>query len=106
MEKMNKIMFDEYVKAEKETCVILCSRKTCHVCQALHPLLEEIQTDYADADLKFYSVDVEAEAELFAGFRLKGVPQVLFFKNGVQTAVLSGQHEEDAYIDAIEGILG
>ena len=78
MEKINADTFEEIVYDDAEACLVLFSRKSCHVCQKVHPKLHEIEEDYA-GKFGFYTVDVEEERELFQRFSLKGVPQVLFF---------------------------
>lgn len=103
MEKLNQIMFEEIVDTEGEACLVLFSRESCHVCKGLKVLLAELEQEYAE--LPFYTVDVEQERELFSRFGLKGVPQTLFFRDGEQVARISGEAEEQAFLDQIEALL-
>jgi len=105
MEKINAGEFAEKIDDEGETCLVLFSRKTCHVCQELHPRLEEIEEDYTGKDFGFYQVDVEEQRDLFARFALKGVPQVLFFENGECVRRIGGSQDEDTYTEQIDGML-
>lgn len=50
----------------------LFSRKDCHVCQEVHPLLEGLAEEYADQDFGFYNVDVDEQRDLFQKMALKG----------------------------------
>lgn len=106
MEQLNATDFQEKVYDDGEACLVMFSRKDCHVCQEVHPMLEEIAADYADAEFGFYNVDVDEQKALFQQMALKGVPQVLFFQDGEQVARLAGKQDEDAYIEKIDEILG
>lgn len=105
MKQLNAADFQEKVYDDGEACLVLFSRKDCHVCQEVHPMLEEIAADYANAEFGFYNVDVDEQKELFRRMALKGVPQVLFFRDGEQVARLAGKQDEDAYIEKIDEIL-
>ena len=105
MEKLDHRAFEELVEEEEQTCLVLFSRKSCHVCQAVHPILEGLEEEYADSDFAFYQVDVEEEPGLFQRMGGKGVPQVLYFAHGEIEARLAGEHEEDEYADQIEALL-
>ena len=85
MKKLNSRAFEEYIENDGETCLVIFSRKSCHVCQGVHAVLEDLEGDYK-GKMPFYEVDVEEEAALFEKMMMKGVPQVVIFD----------------YIDAIE----
>lgn len=106
MEQLNAAEFQEKVYDDGEACLVLFSRKDCHVCQEVHPMLEEISTEYAGDDFGFYNVDVDEQKDLFQKMALKGVPQVLFFRDGEMIARISGKQDEDKYIEKIDEILG
>ena len=40
MEQLNEVEFQERVYDDGEPCLVLFSRKDCHVCQEVHPVLE------------------------------------------------------------------
>lgn len=100
MEALNKTTFEEIIEEDYETCLVVFSRETCHVCQAVHEKLHRLETEFSD--FPFYSIDIEAEPELMNKFHLKGVPHVMYFSNGELVKKLTGNHDEDEYADAIE----
>lgn len=106
MEQLNATEFQEKVYDDGEKCLVLFSRKDCHVCQEVHPMLEDIAGEYADTDFGFYNVDVDEQKDLFQTMALKGVPQALFFCDGEQVARIAGKQDEDVYIQKIDEILG
>ena len=66
METLNRVAFREIVEDDGEPCLVIFSRKSCHVCQAVHGKLDSLEGEYPD--VPFYEVDVEAEPELQAKF--------------------------------------
>ena len=81
MEKLNHAAFEELVLEEERPCLVLFSRRDCHVCQAVHPILEDLEPDY-EADLSFYQIDAGGRARPVPEVRRQGVPQVLSFQSG------------------------
>lgn len=57
-------------------------------------MLEKLSEEY-DGKCGFYSVDVEDQKDLYNNFPLKGVPSILFFKDGNYKTKLAGKLEED-----------
>lgn len=57
----------------------------CGPCRALGPVLEHVQTKYAN-EIDIYKVDTEKYPELAALFDVRGIPAVLFIpKSGIPT---------------------
>lgn len=102
MEKLNGVAFEEIVEDDGDTCLVLFSRKTCTVCQSVHAKLDNLEADYPD--FPFYTIDVEEETSLLPKFRLKGVPQTLFFANGEVKGRITGDASEDDFADQIEAL--
>ncbi len=102
MDKLNKVAFEEIVEDDGETCVVLFSRKSCTVCKAVHPKLDNLEGDYPN--IHFYQVDVEEQPSLMAKFHLKGVPQTLLFKNGEVVEKITGDTSEDNFADKIDAL--
>ena len=87
--------------------LLMFPRKSCHVCQAVHPKIEELAADDKyKGKFGFYEVDVEEERNLFARFSLKGVPQVLFFNDGEYVGKMAGEKDIEEYEDKIDSIIG
>jgi len=105
MQKYTTSDFENNVIAEGETTLVIFSRKTCSVCHAVLNMFETIEKDYKGKDIVFANIDSEEEKGLFAKLALKGVPQALFYKDGLLVKKLSGQHEEDEYYDTIDEVL-
>ncbi|AQS58087.1 thioredoxin family protein [Desulforamulus ferrireducens] len=105
LQQLNANRFEEIIYDECEPCLVLFSRKDCHVCQEVAPMLAELKPQY-EGKFGFYYVDVEEDRELFKRFSLKGVPQILFFNEGEYQGKLAGQVEEDEVEEKIAEVLG
>ena len=106
MQELNGATFEEIIYDEGQPALVIFSRKSCHVCQEVHPIIDEIEKQYEGKDFGFYHVDVEDEKDLFNRFSLKGVPQVLFFNEGEFLGKYAGKKDEEVYTDKIDEILG
>ncbi|TGE35112.1 thioredoxin [Desulfosporosinus fructosivorans] len=92
--QLNSKSFEEKVYDSGEACLVVFSRKSCHVCKEVVPIVEELHSKY-EGKFGFYYVDVEENKSLYQSLSLKGVPQILFFKEGIYQGKLSGQVEEE-----------
>lgn len=104
LSQLNQKRFEEIIYDKGEACLVVFSRKDCHVCQALIPVVEEMQPNY-EGKFGFYYVDVEEDKPLYQSFSLKGVPQILFFKEGEYQGKLAGKIEEEQIEENIDEIL-
>ncbi|WP_434512196.1 thioredoxin family protein [Desulfitobacterium sp. AusDCA] len=104
LQQLNSNRFEEIIYDNGEQCLVIFSRKTCHVCQGVVPILEELQPKY-EGKFGFYHVDVEEDKALFQRFSLKAVPQILFFKDGEYQGKLAGAVEDEQVIDKIAEVL-
>ncbi len=105
LEQLKPDSFDEIIYDSGEACLVVFSRKSCHVCKEVVPMLEELQPKY-EGKFGFYYVDVEEDKGLYQRFSLKGVPQILFFNEGEYQGKMAGKVEEEAVEDKIAEILG
>ncbi|AET66906.1 thioredoxin domain-containing protein [Desulfosporosinus orientis DSM 765] len=101
LKQLNPSGFEEKIYDMGEACLVVFSRKSCHVCKEVVPTVEELQTKY-EGKFGFYYVDVEENKALYQSFSLKGVPQILFFKDGEYQGKLSGKVEEEQIEEKIE----
>lgn len=72
----------------------------CGPCRALSPKLEELSVAY-DGKVKFVKIDVDQNPETAGRFGVRGIPTLIFFKNGQMADQLVGNQPKDV----IENIL-
>ncbi|WP_407309524.1 thioredoxin family protein [Desulfosporosinus sp. SB140] len=104
LQPLNSSRFEEVIYNNGEPCLVIFSRKSCHVCQSVLPVLEDLQPQF-EGKFGFYYVDVEEDKALYQKFSLKGVPQILFFKDGEYQGKLAGKVEEEDVEERITDIL-
>ena len=108
--------FNDIIHEHKETCVVMFSKESCSVCKELAPMMESVAAEYANDDrVNFYHIDVQTEdgLALFKSLKLIGVPQSVFFKEGIQNEAVPGainqtiiKKEIDAMINPNKGFMG
>ena len=104
LQPLNSNSFEEIIYDNEEPCLVVFSRKDCHVCKEVVPILEELAPEH-DGKFGFYYVDVEEQKPLFQRFSLKGVPQILFFKDGEYQGKLAGAVDDEKVSDKITEVL-
>lgn len=104
IKKVDSNLFNEAIYDNNEACVVIFSRKDCHVCKEVVPRVEEVSKKY-EGKFSFYYVDVEEEKDLFKRFSLKGVPQLLFFNDGEFHGKLAGDVEEEDVEEKIDDLI-
>lgn len=102
---LNEKMFNQKVYQNKESCVVFFSKSTCHICQQVAPMIENLEQEYSGKQIHFYNVDADLEKELMERLSLKGVPQVAFFQKGDFGSKLAGIRDESDYKEKIEELL-
>jgi len=104
LKKMDSISLEEIIYENCDPCLVVFSRKSCHVCQEVVPVLEDLAPKY-EGKFGFYYVDVEEQKSLFQRFSLKGVPQILFFNDGEYQGKMAGKVEDEQVEEKIAEIL-
>lgn len=104
LHQLNSNTFEDIIFDSNKPCLVVFSRKNCHVCKQVVPVLEELQPKY-EGEFGFYYVDVEENADLLLRFSLKGVPQILYFNNGEFRGKQAGLVEDDKVEEKIANIL-
>jgi thioredoxin 1 len=63
----------------------------CGPCRALSPVIDELHSEYSDKDVIIGKVNVDDNPELSDRFKIRSIPQLLFFdKEGRLVESISG----------------
>lgn len=103
LQQLDATTFEEMIYDKGKPSLVIFSRKTCHVCKQVVPLLEELQPKY-EGKFGFYYVDVEESTGLFQRFSLKGVPQILYFSEGEFRGKQAGLVDEEKVEEKIAAV--
>lgn len=78
---VNEQTFPSEVLLSKEPVAVDFHATWCGPCQALGPILEKMSVGY-EGRVKIAKVDIDAAPGLAARYGIRGVPTMLFFKDG------------------------
>ena len=78
---VDETSFPSEVLLSKEPVAVDFYAQWCGPCKALSPVLDKFAEGYAGR-VKVAKVDIDSSPELAARFRIRGVPTMLFFRDG------------------------
>ena len=76
----------------------------CGPCQRLKPILNDIAIQYPD--IKFVAVNTDTEKALSTKYSIRGLPTVLFFKDGCKVDQMVGFNSKPKIINKIKTVFG
>ena len=92
-----------------ESEVIMASQLTivdfwaewCGPCKLLGPTIESLATEYA-GQVKVLKMNVDENPNIPTRFHIRGIPTVIFFKNGQVVEQLIGNQPKDSFVQSIK----
>lgn len=88
--------FEEKI-AQSETCVVDFWAPWCGPCKAISPILESVSAEAGED--KVFKVNVDENPDLTAKFGIRGIPTLVFFKNGEETNRLVGVSKKELILE-------
>ncbi|MDJ0705791.1 MAG: nucleoside monophosphate kinase [Leptolyngbyaceae cyanobacterium MO_188.B28] len=82
--------------AKKSLLVVDCMASWCGSCKAVTPLIDQLAETYGDR-VNVMKIDYDANKRIPERFGLKGMPAVMFFKDGELKETLTGVKPYQAY---------
>ena len=73
----------------------------CGPCRMLGPTVEALADEYA-GKLRVYKMNVDENPETPGQFHIRGIPTMLFLKNGQMVDQLVGNHPKDSIKEVVE----
>ncbi len=92
--------FDLHTFESARPALVFFGAERCSVCQELLPTIEELGPEFPE--VKMYWVDVDLNKSLFSRFRLRGIPTLLLFKDGVAGKRIGGLRTKEELISFLQ----
>lgn len=73
----------------------------CGPCKMLGPILKQVKDEMGES-IKIVKIDVDKNQSLAAKYQVRGVPNMLLFKNGKQLWRQSGVLQKDAIVEIVK----
>lgn len=88
----------------KSMLVVDCMASWCGSCKQVTPSIDKLAEEYGDR-VKVMKIDFDANRQISKRFGLKGIPAVMFFKNGELRETLVGVKSYREYSAAVTNLL-
>ncbi|MFZ5898054.1 MAG: thioredoxin [Bacillota bacterium] len=103
--EINESNFEQEVLQSREPVLLDFWAAWCGPCRSIAPIIEQIADEFK-GKMKVGKVNVDENRELAMKFGIKGIPTLLFFKEGKIVGQEVGYVAKDALVDKINSILG
>jgi len=101
MQQFDSVSYQEKIKEDKLT-LVKYSADWCGPCKVLSPILESVITGYPDINVGEVNIDVHSDLAVKDGIR--GVPTIVFYKNGQVLDKMVGLQQANAYKQKIDSL--
>lgn len=104
IKSITDLEFDNLTFESATPVLVFFGAERCSVCKELQPVVEEVMVEYNDR-LTVYMVDVDNYKSLVSRLRLRGIPQILVFKDGEVKGRMGGLRTKEELSELIDGII-
>ena len=95
---------EEVVKSDTPTLVDFWA-PWCGPCRTLSPTVDQLAGEYAGR-LKVVKVNTDQNAEVAGKYGIRGIPTLIFFKDGKEVDRVVGVQAKTALASKIESVIG
>lgn len=95
--------FANLINSEQLTLIDF-SAEWCGPCKMLAPILKQVKDEMGDS-LKIVKIDVDKNQSLANAYQVRGVPTMIFFKNGEQLWRKSGVLQKGEIVQLAKSFL-
>ena len=93
--------FDSAVNSSDKLVIVDCYADWCAPCKVLKPTLEKLATEMKDT-IELCGVDIEESPDIAKKYGIRGVPTLLWFKNGSLVGMTVGTMRKEQLVSEIK----
>lgn len=101
VEAVNNANFEDKVLKSNKPILVDFWAEWCGPCRTLGPILDEVATELADK-AGVVKVNVDENSELAQQFGIRGIPTMIFFKDGEAAKTLVGVQPKEEIKKTLE----
>lgn len=101
---VNDNNFNDHVLNSDQPVLVDFWAEWCGPCKALGPVLDELSNEVS-GKAKIVKLNVDESRELAAKYGVRGIPTMIFFKNGQIVSTLVGNQPKDVILKSINQVL-
>lgn len=103
LQQVNESNFNESVLNSDKPVVVDFWAEWCGPCKVLGPVLEELSGEVSDK-ASIVKLNVDESRELAQRYGIRGIPTLVFFKNGEVVSTLVGNQPKDVILKNIQQV--
>lgn len=103
IKEVNESNFDQEVLKSNKAVLVDFWAEWCGPCKALAPLLDEIASELGE-NASIVKVNVDHSHNLAAKYGIRGIPTLMFFKNGQVKSTLVGLQNKNEILKSLKEI--
>lgn len=104
IQHVNNNNFNDHVLNSDQPVLVDFWAEWCGPCKALGPVLDELANEVS-GKAKIVKLNVDESRELAAKYGVRGIPTMIFFKNGQIVSTLVGNQPKDVILKSINQVL-
>lgn len=102
MKQFDSITYNEAINEDKLT-LVKYKANWCGPCRVLTPILEGVLENYGDT-INTGEVDIDTHSDLAFRDGIRGVPTIVFYRNGVVVDKMVGLQQAEVYQSKIDSL--